>query len=65
MGQQEIYDFLKKNKRRWFSTRDLSDKLDTSIGSITNCIRKMREGKFIVFKKDSERKLGFLYKFRR
>ena len=64
MGQQEIYDFLKKNKRKWFTSRDISDKLKVSIGSVTNCLKKLRQSRSIQFR-TSKRKNQFEYKFKR
>ena len=64
MGQQEIYDFLKKNKIKWFTSRDISAGLDVSIGSVTNCLRKLRESRSVQFKESGHRN-QFQYKFKR
>lgn len=64
MGQQEIYDFLKKNQKRWFTSAEISKKLKVSIGSVTNCLRKLRQSKTIRFK-NSDRKNQFEYKFKK
>ena len=42
MGQQDIYDFLKGNKKGWFTSKEISKELEVSIGSVTNCLRKLR-----------------------
>ena len=64
MGQQEVYIFLKKNKTRWFLSKDISKRLGTSIGSVTNCLKKLRETNSIKFK-DTKRKNQYIYKFKR
>ena len=47
MGQQEVYSFLRRNKKKWFFSKDISKKLGVSIGSVTNCLKKLRENKAI------------------
>ena len=66
MGQQDIYDFLKHNKNgpKWFTSKNISAKLDVSIGSVTNCLRKLRLSKSIHFR-NSNNKNQFEYKFKR
>jgi Mn-dependent DtxR family transcriptional regulator len=64
MGQQEVYNFLKRNKTKWFFSKDISKRLKVSIGSVTNCLKKLRENKAINFK-GTERKNQFKYRFKR
>ena len=64
MGQQDIYDFLKENKVKWFTSKTISGKLDVSIGSVTNCLRKLRMSKSVHFR-GSNNKNQFEYKFKR
>ena len=64
MGQQEVYSFLKRNKSKWFLSKDISKRLGSSIGSVTNCLKKLREYKAINFKK-AKRKNQFMYRFKR
>ena len=64
MGQQDIYDFLKDNKAKWFTSRDISAELDVSIGSVTNCLRKLRLSKSVHFR-GSDNRNQFEYKFKR
>jgi len=63
MGQQEVYNFLKSNKNRWFLSKEISIKLGVSIGSVTNCLKKLRETKAINFK-GTKRKNQFKYRFK-
>ena len=51
MSQQEIMDFLKEahknDKSKWFNTREMSQQIGVSIGSITNSVRKLRSNQFV------------------
>jgi len=64
MGQQEIYDFLKGNRAKWLTSREISGALDVSIGSVTNCLRKLRESRSVQFKESGHRN-QFEYRFKR
>lgn len=64
MGQQEIYDYLKSNKAKWYNSRDISAGLDVSIGSVTNCLRKLRESRAVQFRESGHRN-QFEYKFKK
>jgi len=61
MGQQEVYDYLKKNRRKWFTSKAISKELKVSIGSVTNCLKKLRESRAIDFR-ETKRKNQFEYK---
>lgn len=63
MGQQEVYDFLKKFKRKWFTAREISKKLKVSIGSVTNCLKKLRQSRSVQYR-NSKRRNQFEYKFK-
>jgi len=62
MGQQEVYNFLKENRRKWFTSKEISKKLKVSIGSVTNCLKKLRESRAIGFR-GTKRKNQFEYRF--
>jgi len=64
MGQQEVYDYLKKYSRKWFTSKEISDGLGASIGSVTNCLKKLRKSRAIDFR-GTKRKNQFEYKFNR
>ncbi len=68
MGQQEVYDFLKKNKTSWFSSKEIAKKLKVSIGSVTNSLKRLRESKQVLFrvkKKDPMSRKIYEYKFKK
>ena len=43
MGQQEVYSFLKGNPGKWYTSKDIADGLDVSLGSVTNNLKKLRK----------------------
>ncbi len=55
MGQQEVYDFLMKNKGKWFTSREISDQLGVSIGSVTMSLKKLRKTNIIKYKNTGKR----------
>lgn len=57
MGQQDVYEFLKKNKRKWMCVREIAGKMNGSLGSVTNNLKKLRESKRIHFRM-SKAKVG-------
>lgn len=68
MGQQEIYNFLKKEykkgSKQWFSAKDLCKKTGRSIGAATVSIGKLRKNGFIAFKDHPTHKIGWVYRYR-
>ena len=68
MGQQEVYTFLKKNNRKWFTSKDIANKLNSSLGSVTTCLKKLRDSSSVSFKYPNKRGQGknfYIYKFRK
>ncbi len=63
MGQQEVYDFLKNNKGKWFTSRQISEALGISIGSVTMSLKKLRKSGIIDFK-STGKKNTFIYRFK-
>jgi DNA-binding transcriptional regulator GbsR (MarR family) len=51
MGQQEVFDYLKRNKPRWVSSHELSEGLGISIGSITMSLKKLRKASMVRYRK--------------
>ena len=67
MGQQEVYTFLKRNKSKWFTSKDIADKLAASLGSVTTCLKKLRDSSAVSFKypnKQGQGKNSYIYRFR-
>jgi Mn-dependent DtxR family transcriptional regulator len=55
MGQQEVYEFLAENSGEWYSSRDISDELGVSIGSVTMSLKKLRDSDMIDYKEVGKR----------
>lgn len=64
MGQQEVYDFLKKHPTKWFTSRQISDKIAISLGSVTMSLKKLRKSKLIKFKMPGKRN-QYLYAYKK
>ena len=67
MGQQEVYTFLKKNRNKWFTSKEIAHKLKASLGSITTCLKKLRDSSAVSFKfpnKQGQGRNSYVYKFR-
>ena len=67
MGQQEVYTFLRKHKTKWFTSKDIASKLHASLGSVTTCLKKLRDSSAVSFKYPSKQGQGknfYIYKFR-
>ena len=60
IGQQEVYDFLTHHKGKWFTSRDISEQLNVSIGSVTMSLKKLRKTNLIKYKNTGVRNT-FIY----
>ncbi|MBD3203113.1 HTH domain-containing protein [Candidatus Woesearchaeota archaeon] len=61
MGQQEVYDYLKNHKNKWFTSKDIAEGLGVSIGSVTSNLKKLRESNFVKYKFENNR-YYYMYK---
>jgi len=64
MGQQEVYDFLKKNQSKWYTSKDISKSINISLGSVTMSLKKLRNSNFVMHKKHGKRN-QYLYSFKK
>lgn len=55
MGQQEVYDFLIKNTDSWYTSKEISEKLNVSIGSVTMSLKKLRKTNIIKYRNTGKR----------
>ena len=55
MGQQEVFTFLAKNRNKWFTSKQIADKLNVSYGSVSVSIMILRQSGQIKFKKNKPR----------
>jgi predicted transcriptional regulator len=67
MGQQDVYDYLKAHPNKWFSSKEISQGMNQSIGSVTVCLKKLRIKNEINYKPTGLRKgkrVQYLYKYK-
>ena len=67
MGQQDVYNYLKAHPNDWFSSKEISNGMNQSIGSVTVCLKKLRNKNEINYKPTGLRKgkrAQYLYKFK-
>ena len=50
MGQQEIWDFLKAHPMDWYTSKEISQGINISIGSVTVCLKKLRQNDEVQYK---------------
>ena len=62
MGQQDIYDFLKKHPKDWFTSKELSQKLGISIGSVTMSLKKLRESRSVKYQTTKRNMYKYMFK---
>lgn len=55
MGQQEVYDFLMKHPDEWFTSKQISEELIVSIGSVTMSLKKLRKTNIIKYRNTGKR----------
>jgi len=71
MSQEEVFNFLKRSKTKWFTGKKIAEKLRASTGSVTNNLNKLRDSgqihhKFVTA--DSEvamKRKVYAYRFKR
>lgn len=47
MSQQDVYDFLKKNRMRWVTSREIAEKTGMSMGRVGRALSAMSKAKEI------------------
>ncbi|MBW2989350.1 HTH domain-containing protein [Candidatus Woesearchaeota archaeon] len=71
MGQQEVYDLLKKYQKRWLNARDIAKLLDASFNTVVGNLKRLRKAGFVLVKKAYQvvepagRRLVYLYRFKK
>ncbi len=67
MGQQDVYNYLKAHPTKWLTSKEISEGMNQSIGSVTVCLKKLRNRNEINYKQTGLRKgkrVQYLYKFK-
>ena len=70
MGQQDVINVLKSEPNRWFTVKDLHNKVNNSRSALCTNIKRLRDANEVhfVIQKDSARcgsVREYLYKFKR
>ncbi len=71
MGQQEVYDLLKKYKDKWLNAREIANLLGASFNTVVGNLKRLRKAGIILFKKAYQivepagRRVVYLYKFKK
>ncbi|MBS1267201.1 MAG: hypothetical protein MAG795_01173 [Candidatus Woesearchaeota archaeon] len=61
MGQRDIVSLLKKSKGKWLNAKEISKKLNVSMGSVLASLRRLRKSNLVKFKNKMS-KVGTVYK---
>ena len=63
MGQQEVYNFLKASKGKWFTSKQISQNINVSIGSVTMSLKKLRKSQLVKYRNTGKRnEFQYMYK---
>ncbi|HZX44638.1 MAG TPA: hypothetical protein VFF28_03050 [Candidatus Nanoarchaeia archaeon] len=71
MGQQEVYDLLKRYQSKWLNAREISKLLDASFNTVVGNLKRLRKAGFVLVRKAYQvvepagRRLVYLYKFKK
>jgi len=67
MGQEQVFNFLKRNRNKWFTSKQIADGFKASYGSVSTNLTKLRLSEQIKYKnmkilsKIQERRWEFVY----
>ena len=51
MGQQEVYDLLKKYRKDWLNARQIAKLLDASFNTVVGNLKRLRKAGFVLVRK--------------
>ncbi len=64
MCQADVYKLLKKNKKKWLSTKAIAKKLNLSTGSICVNLRKLYNQGLIFKKEKKEIRISYIWRIK-
>lgn len=66
MGQRKIFEFLKKNKRKYYSARELSTKLGMTSTAVWHSLKSLRKFRMVTVKSEKKQRENQMkvYKFK-
>ncbi|MBU0460255.1 MAG: MarR family transcriptional regulator [Nanoarchaeota archaeon] len=62
MGQESVFQFLKKNRGRWFASREIAKALKLSPSSVSTSLMRLRKQGSVFYKQNPKNRNPFLYK---
>ena len=64
MSQDSIDKILAKRKSKWFTSKEIADIAELSLGAVCHNLKKMRKNSFILWKTSKKRESLYLYKYK-
>lgn len=67
MSQQEILNFLKQNKNKWFSVKEIAEKTNLPKPRITHNLMRLRKSEYIFYKFNKnlyQNGTSYIYKYK-
>jgi len=52
MSQEQVFNFLKKNRNKWFTSRQIAERLKTSYGAVSTNLTRLRLSEQVKHKKN-------------
>ena len=71
MGQQEVYDLLRRYRKKWLNAREIAKLLDASFNTVVGNLKRLRKAGIVLFKKAYQvvkpagKRVVYLYKFKK
>ena len=65
MSQYEVYNFLKNNPGKWWTSKEIAKKMTASIASVTNNLKKIRKSKEILYRISGDKNNQYFYRFKK
>ncbi len=63
MSQEQVYNFLELNPTKWFTSKQISERIGISRGISIMNLKKLRCSEFVKYKREFGQ-IGFLYKYK-
>ena len=66
MGQEDIIKLLKANPNEWFTSKEISNEINISLGAVTVSLKRLREKNEVEHKKSrTGARNQYLYKLKK
>lgn len=64
MGQREIIEYLKNNKNRWITTKEICESINKPDSNVHTCLQKLRKWKLVNWKLVNGKLNKFAYSYK-